>query len=442
MTTLSNDAMYLAKLQHVEQLINNQDLTHARNTLDGMIKSQPHDPRLFLLGSCLARASDNQDGEFKLAEQAHRLAPQWAPATIELAKALVRSGQGDQALAMAEQALQQATSPDEKVELLVHAAEVALRLSHHDKTLQWLRMADEGKPGDLNIRYKIATTLIATSDFDGAIEVLTPLISLRPTIAAILVARFAAFLSGKQMALALSDAQALIALEPNNAVFQFFLSYCRGENPSVIPTALAAQHFYDFAAALDQHMVRDNRYTLPRDVATMIRAWHPDNKVDVLDLGCGNGLLGASLGPMEGVLVGVELSAAMIEQAYRHKVYHKFHQVNLVEALSATPENQYHVIAALDVLVYIGPLNTVVADALRILLPGGRFVFSFETDPDGTDDFKLQSTLRYTHSTKYIKRVLKKAGFVEVTVEKRMIRQRDGAPELEQFVTAIKPAKT
>lgn len=440
MTSFSNDAKYVAELQRIEQLIASKHLAPATQGLDRLIKAQPHDPRLFLLGSCLARAGNNPDGEFKLVVQAHHLAPKWAPATIELAKVLVRVGQTDEALTMAEQAVQQATGPDEQVELLTQAAEVAYRLANREKSLVWLRMADERKPDDLRIRYKMAITLSATADFDGATEVLTQLISLHPGKPALLAARFAACLGGKQMALALSDAQALVALEPDNEIFQFYLAYARGENPSVIPAALMVQHFDEYAVAFDQHLVRGLHYTLPRDVAQMIRAWHPDNKVDVLDLGCGTGLLGACLGPMEGVLVGVELSTAMIREAHRHSVYHKFHQVDLVEALAATPENQYHVIAALDVLIYVGPLNSLVANALRVLAPGGRFVFSCETDPDGVDDFKLQRTLRYTHGPKYIRRVLKKAGFVDVNIEKRVIRHEVGAPVAGVLVTASKPS--
>jgi len=440
MTSFSNDAAYVAELQRIEQLIASKQLAPATQSLDGLIKAQPHDPRLFLLGSCLARAGNNPDGEFKLAVQAHHLAPLWAPATIELAKVLVRVGQTDQALTMAEQAVQQATSPDEQVELLLQAAKVAHDLANHEKTLLWLRMADERKPGDLRIRYKIAITLSRTADFDGAIAVLTPLISLHPGTPALLSARFAASLGGKQAALALSDAEELVALEPGNETFQFYLAYARGENPSVIPPALMVQHFDEYAGGFDQHLVRGLQYTLPRDVANMIRAWHPDNKVDVLDLGCGTGLLGACLGPMEGVLVGVELSAAMIQQAHRHGVYHKFHQVNLLDALQATPENEYHVIAALDVLVYVGPLDSLAVDAWRILLPGGRFVFSCESGPGDGPDFLLQSTLRFTHSPRYVERVLQQAGFVEINIEERVIRQGVDAPVAGLLVTARKPA--
>lgn len=388
----------------------------------------------------MARASSNLDGEFKLVVQAHHLAPQWAPATIELAKVLARVGQRDQSLTMANQALQQASGPDEQAELLSQAAGVAYGLANREQALAWLRMADAQKPGDLRIRYKMAVTLSSTEDYEGAIAVLDTLLVAHPGVPALLTARFAAFVGSKQTELALADAQTLVELQPDNETFQFYLAYARGENPASIPATLMEQHFDEYASAFDQHLVRGLHYTLPKDVADMIRAWHPDNKVDVLDLGCGTGLLGACLGPMEGVMVGVELSTAMIQQAHRHGVYHKFHQVNLVDALQATPQNEYHVIAALDVLIYIGPLDALVTDAMRILVPGGRFVFSCETDSNGANNFKLQNTLRFTHSRKYVERVLKKAGFVDVDIEKRTIRQGTGGPVAGLLVTARKPA--
>jgi len=40
--------------------------------------------------------------------------------------------------------------------------------------------------------------------------------------------------------------------------------------------------------------------------------------VSVLDLGCGTGLLGASMGAVNGVLVGVDASAQMLERAGNH----------------------------------------------------------------------------------------------------------------------------
>ena len=79
------------------------------------------------------------------------------------------------------------------------------------------------------------------------------------------------------------------------------------------------------------------KYKLPREVAHIINERYPDRKLNVLDLGCGTGLLGACLGRIDGALVGVELSKPMIDQAIKHGVYDRFHNVDLLEALEATP---------------------------------------------------------------------------------------------------------
>jgi predicted TPR repeat methyltransferase len=439
MTPLSNDTQYVAKLQLVERQIAGNELQLAAQGLNALVKAQPQDPRVFLLGACMARANNNRQGEFDLAVKAHNLAPQWAPATIHMAGVLAGTGQTEQALAMAEQAVQQTTDPSHKGEVLLKAAAVARQSGNHEKTLGWLRQADELQPGVVAIRYKLAMTLIAIGDYAGAIDILSTEITSHPTLAPLLSARFTACLGAGRSELALADALAMVALEPDNETYAFYLAFARGDNPSKLPPSLMGQHFDEFSSTFDQHMVIGLKYTLPRDVAQMIQAWHPDKKVDVLDLGCGTGLLGACLGPMEGVLVGVELSTEMIRQAHQHGVYHRFHQVNLLDALQATPPDLYHVIAALDVLIYVGGLDGVVNDAFRVLLPGGRFVFSCESDPKDNNPFTLQSTLRFRHSQSYVARLLEQAGFVDVTIEQRAIRLEAGEPVQGVLVTACKP---
>lgn len=68
----------------------------------------------------------------------------------------------------------------------------------------------------------------------------------------------------------------------------------------------------------DLHMVRTLKYQLPKQVAEKITALHPDKKLNILDLGCGTGLLGVYLGRIDGFLIGVDISKGMIEQAARH----------------------------------------------------------------------------------------------------------------------------
>ena len=187
-------------------------------------------------------------------------------------------------------------------------------------------------------------------------------------------------------------------------------------------------------------MVGTLKYELPREVAHKYD-WHPDRKCDILDLGCGTGLLGACLGSMEGVLVGVDLSAKMIEQASQHRVYDRFHHVNLLDALHATPGDLYRIIAALDVLNYVGNLDTVLADAYRILLPGGRLVFSCEVGVASEVDYVLQDTYHYAHGYGYVNRLLHKAGFGSVEISDLVLRHEATQPVQGFLVIASKPVQ-
>ena len=177
---------------------------------------------------------------------------------------------------------------------------------------------------------------------------------------------------------------------------------------------------------------------MPQDVAQWILDWYPDKKVDVLDLGCGTGLLGASLGPLKGVIVGVDLSTKMIEKAAQRGVYAQFNQVNVLDALQATPESHYDVITALDVLIYVGDLSTVIPNAHRILTPSGRFVFSCEAAPQKVKTFALQATQRFVHQQDHVNKLLKAAGFGQIQMETRALRLEAGEPVQGFVVTAQK----
>jgi predicted TPR repeat methyltransferase len=247
-----------------------------------------------------------------------------------------------------------------------------------------------------------------------------------------------ACLSARQAAQAIQDGEALLALEPTNAEHRFYLDIARGLTPETLPVSVITSLFGGNAVGVEHPIDVGLRQKLSREVALLVNQWHPDRKVDVLDLGCGAGLLGASLGRTEGVLVGVDLSAHMIGQAFRHQVYDRFHKVNLLDALPATPENLYHVITALDVLTYIGKLDSVIQNAYRILLPEGHFVFSCELGAESEADYTLQSTHRYLHRLSYLQRLLQKAGFEHAAFEHRVLRHEAGQPVEGVLVVARK----
>ena len=446
----SNTAQYLAQLKGVELQIKQNQLQDAAQHLNLLVKSASHDPRLFLLGSRLAEAARNPEGMLVAARKAHQLAPQWFVATIHLAAVLASRNEAEEAIATAEQAIQQVTMQavpnSDKEELLTKAAAVAQRLGLHAKALQWLRQAEQINPDNLSILQQIARSLIYSGEAVAAVDMLNDLLLRAPGNPTLLSDRLRACLDTRQTEQAIRDGEVLVALEPANEVYRFYLDIARGLTPTTQPAEVVTGLFDGYAARFDHHLVVQLQYKLPRDVAQMIRQWYPELKVDVLDLGSGTGLLGAYLGRVNGALIGVDLSQEMIDKAAAHHVYDRFHRVNLLDALEATPSDHYDVITALDVLTYVGELDSVIPNAHRILVPGGRFVFSCEAGAEGQADYALQSSYRYTHQRAYVQRLLEQAGFDAIEVKDRVLRQEAGEPVPGFLVTARKqvrvPGKT
>ena len=79
---------------------------------------------------------------------------------------------------------------------------------------------------------------------------------------------------------------------------------------------------------------------------------------------------------------------------------------------------------AADVLVYFGDLSGVFRHARHALRDGGLFGFSVEAGD--AQDFALRSTLRYTHSAAYLRRLAHDQGFAVEAIESAVLRQEDG----------------
>ena len=439
---ISNSPAFLAKLSSIEKLINENKLKDAVDQLNLLGRTASHDPRLFLLGSWLAHTAGNPAGALQAARKAHQLAPTWPVASIRLSKTLEDQKLVDESVKMAQSAIEQATQQSSlTVELLSSAAAIVDRQNQRAMAMGWLALAENMSPGDLTIRQQAAELLYRGGDYDQSLKRLNDILEVEPHAVAALSFRMHLFFKLKQMEKAALDAQALAEIEPKNERHRFFLAYARGENPGNQPAEVISTLFDEYAERFDQHLVVGLKYRLPKDAAEMIHQWHPDRKGDVLDLGCGTGLLVVCLGRLDGVLVGVDLSAEMIDKAVQHNVYDKFHVADIVAAVKATPADQYHVVVALEVFVYIGDLHEVVPNVLRILMPGGRFLFSCEAAEAGQNDFNLTESFRYTHQAAYLQRLMDEAGFEEVTIEDRSVRMHQDLPVKGLLVVGRKPGE-
>jgi predicted TPR repeat methyltransferase len=157
-----------------------------------------------------------------------------------------------------------------------------------------------------------------------------------------------------------------------------------------------------------------------------------------LDAGCGTGLVGARVRARVASLVGVDLSAAMIEQARARGIYDALDHAELGSHLAAHA-NEYDAIVAADVLVYtgaLGPIAVAIAGALR---EGGVAVVTTECDA-AVAGFALRPSGRFVHHPHAAAIAFADAGLVEIETRPIVLRRERGAAVPGTLTRARRPS--
>lgn len=412
------------------------NLTGAAQTLNDARRRSPRDARLFMLAGIMAEKSGNLNGAFDALQRCVTMAPDWGPGLLELALLYARHDRDNEAMATAEKVI--ALEPN-NAQVIAGVVDIAHRAGNTEMAIRHLERALALAPTDRVLRRYLAVDLGTIHKWDEALAIFGPLIDEQPDDYRARIARVQMLQERGTMQEALADTTALLAFKPDDKVYQYYHQLAQGQVPAHVPVELTTRMFDEMASIYDKHMVRDLGYRLPRRVADQLVEIFPDRRFNLLDLGCGTGLLGAVLGPIDGYILGVDMSAKMLAEAAKRKVYYKFHQVNLLEALAATPANTFEAITALDVLIYVGDLQQTLADAWRVLTPGGVLIFSCEHGDVTGPDSQLQPFGRYTHTLSSTVRLAKAAGFDNVQTKDVDLRMEAGQPVDGFVVTAFKP---
>jgi predicted TPR repeat methyltransferase len=195
-----------------------------------------------------------------------------------------------------------------------------------------------------------------------------------------------------------------------------------GDEPPPIasPARYIADLFDSYADKFDRHLIENLKYGTPTLLTNAIKQIVSSNALDILDLGCGTGLVGECLHPLGRTLTGVDLSRNMLEKARQREIYDQLICSELIEFLH-TQDKSFDLVVAADVFVYIGDLSVVFREVRRVLRDSGLFCFSVEATGEG--NFVLRSTRRYAHSIDYLQNLAKQNRFVVNTIEPQIIRQ-------------------
>jgi predicted TPR repeat methyltransferase len=230
----------------------------------------------------------------------------------------------------------------------------------------------------------------------------------------------------------------VLRLDPKNSV-RHLVAALSGRDSERAPSEYVEELFDGYANKFDAHLVNVLNYGDPKKLTNLLQPYQNPGgaKWAVLDLGCGTGLSGVPLAPLAERLVGVDLSAKMLDKARERNLYHRLEQADLLTMMRREAAASYDVVFAADVFVYIGRLDELVGETRRLLRPGGFFAFSVESldaladdpaAPSEPRDYKLNMTARYTHSIAYLARIAADHAFDVLSVTNTQSRLENGKP--------------
>jgi predicted TPR repeat methyltransferase len=168
---------------------------------------------------------------------------------------------------------------------------------------------------------------------------------------------------------------------------------------------------------------RETSYFAPQLVADGLRRHAPHTGMDILDIGCGTGLVGAAVRDLAGRLDGVDISPAMLEKAKAKTVYDGLFQADLTSFMAGRA-NGYDAVLGAATLIHLGDLQALFRAAASCLRAGGLFVFTlFPHEAAMGKDYAVAASTRlaqsgcFRHSIAYVQRLAAQTGFSVAELE-------------------------
>jgi predicted TPR repeat methyltransferase len=115
----------------------------------------------------------------------------------------------------------------------------------------------------------------------------------------------------------------------------------------------------------------------------------------------------------------------MLALASALDLYDDLAEAELTATLTSRP-GAYDVIAAADVLVYIGDLAPALAAAATALRIGGLAAFTVERASEA--GYHLTGTGRYEHAPAFVREVAAAVGLTEVSADEVVLREEQARP--------------
>lgn len=374
-------------------------------------------------------------------KRAVELKPDYLEAHINMGAALNEQGKSEEAVLHYRQAI--ALKPD-FAEAHYNLGTVLNDQGKHADAEGCYRHAIAIKPSFIQAHINLGTSLKEQGKLDEAVTCFRSAIIFNPEHAETHYRLGAALSSQGKSDGALAHLHRYLELDPADRQGARLLLAGQGAGP--IPGRASEAHLQSIyasrAKSWDQKAAGDLSYYAHELVAGAFEQLRDQSKKpDILDAGCGTGLVGALVRHAAGRLEGIDLAPAMLEKAKARGIYDQLHQADLVKFLAQEP-GKYDVITCAATLIHFGDLHPAFEAAAIALRNNGLFICTLfpndnEQDGNGVAVSALADLAQggcYAHGRNYIRDLAAETGFAVELLDTKVHEYNKGNPVMGLIV--------
>ncbi len=200
---------------------------------------------------------------------------------------------------------------------------------------------------------------------------------------------------------------------------------------SEMPPDYVRTLFDQYASRFEKSLIGDLNYRGPEILLkAVLSTFHGSGRPAFFkraaDLGCVTGLAAREFVANVGEFIGVDLSPGMIEEAHATGLYARLDVADMVQGLRIEPDASVDLVLAADAVNYLHELAPFMAEAARVLRPGG--IIAFTTETHGGAGVILGEGLRYCHAPDYVRDQIAAAGLELCTLTSASTRTEHHQP--------------
>ncbi len=286
----------------------------------------------------------------------------------------------------------------------------------------------ELEPNSSSVHFNMGVILAEQNNITDAIEHYQQTITLQPDHLDALQNLAVCYYKQHNTDMAIACYEKALTISPENPALSYLLSAIKQDGKQqTTPIVYIKKLFDDYANDYDNHLQTLLCYQIPilltqlieKTVMSQSPCW------DILDLGCGTGLMGSKIKPYAHYLLGIDVAISMLKKAEEKQIYDQLTCTDIKTFIEQC-DTMFDLIIAADVFGYIGNLDRLFHRLAQLLKPSGMIAFSIELTEEPC--MQLQPTGRFQHNMNYIQQLTQQNQLTIIAKSTETIRLQQGLP--------------